>query len=98
MCQDHYVTSNGLYLLSRDNDDTEELIIPTNFIPTKNSGYIAFEVQLKVKYGLKFSGCNILNDFGYLITRNQYDIKGSRYFNFHMQMLCCVDKCQSITL
>ena len=85
-------------MLSRDNDDTEELIISNNFIPTKNSGYIAFEVQEKFKYGFKFSGCNILNDFGYLNTRNQYDIKGSRWFNCHMQMICYVDKCQSITL
>ena len=32
------------------------------------------------------------------MTRNQYDIKGSRYVNHHMQKLCSVAKCQSIPL
>ena len=52
----------------------------------------------KVKYGFKLSGCNILNNVGYLMTRNQYDIKGSIFVNHHMQKLHFVDKYQSISL
>ena len=39
-----------------------------------------------------------MNNVGYLMTRNQYDIKGSRYVNHHMQNLWCVAKSQSILL
>ena len=39
--QYHYVTFNDLDFLSRDNNNTKEFIIPTDFIPTTNSGYIA---------------------------------------------------------
>ena len=52
----------------------------------------------KVKYGFKLSGCNILNNVGYLMTRNQYDIKGSRYVNHHIKKLCYVAKFYSIPL
>ena len=48
---------------------------------------ILVELQEKVKYGFKFSGCNILNNVGYLMTSNQYDIKVSRYVNQHV--FCC---------
>ena len=62
--QDHYLTFDDLYFLSRDNDDTQEFIISTDFIRTTNSEYISVKVQEKFKYGFKFSGCNILNNFG----------------------------------
>ena len=75
--QDYYVTFDDLDFLSRDNYDTEEFIIPADFITTTNSGDIAVKVQEKVKYGFKFSGCNILNNDGSLMTRNQYYTKGS---------------------
>ena len=39
--QAHYVTVDDLDFLSRDNDDIEEFIIPTDFIPEKNSVDIA---------------------------------------------------------
>ena len=42
--QEHYFNFNALDFLSRDNNDTEEFIIPDGFIPTKNSGDISFEV------------------------------------------------------
>ena len=58
--QDNYTTFDDLYFLSRDNDDTEEFIISTDFTQTTNSGDIAVKVQEKVKNGFKFSGCNIL--------------------------------------
>ena len=35
--QNHYVILGYLYLLSLYNDDTEEFIIPTDFIPTTKS-------------------------------------------------------------
>ena len=76
--QYHCVTFDDLYLLSRDNYDVEEFMIPNDFIPTTHSGYISLEVQEGFKYGFNFSVCNILNNVGYLMTRNQYDIKGSR--------------------
>ena len=85
-------------MLSRDNNDAREFIIPTNFTPTTNSGDIEVEVQEKVKYGFKFSGCNILNNVGSLKAINQYYIKGSVYVNHHMRKLCSVDKFQSIPL
>ena len=52
--QDIYVNFDYLYLLSRDNDDTEELIIPADFIPTTKPGDMAVKVQEKVKYAFKF--------------------------------------------
>ena len=45
------------------------MIIPTNYIPTINSGNIAVEVEEKVKYGFKFSRSNILNNVGSLLSR-----------------------------
>ena len=39
-----------------------------------------------------------MNNVVYLMTRKQYDIKGSRWVNCHMKFLCSVDKCQSISL
>ena len=96
--QDHYVTFNYLYLLSRDNDNTENFIIPSDFIPTENSVNISFESQEKVKYGFKFSGCKVLNNVGSLMTRNQYYIKGSRCVNHHTKKLCSVAKCKYIYL
>ena len=42
--QDHYVTFDDLYFLSRDDDDTGELIIPTYFIPTTKSEDIAVKL------------------------------------------------------
>ena len=96
--QDRYVTFDDLDLLSRDIDDTEEFIIPTNFITTTNSGDIAVKVQEKFKYGFKFSSCNILNNVGSLIMRQQNDIKGNRYVNHRMKKLCYVAKFQSIPL
>ena len=62
------------------------------------SGDIEVEVQEKVKYGFNFSGCSILNNVVYLITRNQYYIKVIIYVNHNMQKLCSVDKCQCIFL
>ena len=56
--QDHFSTFDYLDVLLRDNDDTEELIIRTDFIPTKYSGDIAAEVKEKFRYGFKFSGGN----------------------------------------
>ena len=38
--QHNYVTFDYLYLLSRDNDDTEEVITPIDFIKSENSGDI----------------------------------------------------------
>ena len=83
--QYHYVNFDYLDLLLHDNDDTEDFIVPTDFITTTKSRDIAGKVQERVKYGFNLSGCKILNNVGYLITRNQYDIKGSRYVNLHMQ-------------
>ena len=94
----HSSTLDYLDLLSRDIYDTEELIISTDYITTTNSGDISVGVQEKVKYGFKFSVCNILNNVGYLMTRNKYDIKCSRYINHCMQDLFAVDICQSIPL
>ena len=96
--QYHYVNFDDLNLFSRDNYDTEEFIIPSDFIPTPNSGDVAVEVQDKFKYGFKTSTCNILNNVVYLMTRNQYGIKGSIYMNHHVKKLFFVDKYQSITL
>ena len=45
------------------------MIIPTNYTSITNSGDIAVEVEEKVKYGFKFSGSNILNNVGSLLTR-----------------------------
>ena len=42
--QNHYVIIGYLYLLSLYNDDTEEFIIPTDFIPTTKSWNIAVEI------------------------------------------------------
>ena len=91
--QDNYVTLNDLYFLPNDNNDTEELIISTYFIPTTNLGDISVELQEKFKYGFMFSGCKILNNFLSLMTRNQCEIKGIRYVNPTMQKLCSVSKC-----
>ena len=42
--QYNYVTFNALYFLSRDNDDTQEFVIPNDFTPTTNTGDIAVEL------------------------------------------------------
>ena len=91
--QDHFFTFDDSDLLSRDNHDTEDFIIPNDLIKTKNSGYIAFKVQEKVKYEFNFPNFNVLNNVGYLFTRNQYDIKVIRYLNHHVQKLCYIAKC-----
>ena len=68
--QYNYATLDYSDLLSHDNDYTEEFIISTDLIPITNSGDISYKVQEKVKYGFKFSGCNILNNVISLMTRN----------------------------
>ena len=73
-------------------------MIPNDFIPTTHSGYISLEVQEGFKYGFNFSVCNILNNVGYLMTRNQYDIKGIIYVNHNTQKLSFVSKYQPIPL
>ena len=99
---DHEINVDDLdMLLDLDNSDTDEdddTFIHSEFIPTTNAGEVPTQVIEKVKYGFKFSGCNILNNVGALMTRNHYDIKGSRYVNYHMQKLVSVAKCKSIPL
>ena len=65
---------------------------------TTNSVDIAVEVQEKVKYEFKFSGCNIFNNIRSLMTRNENEIKRSRYANNQMQRFFYVAKCQHISL
>ena len=72
---DHeYLVDETVLLRSREEGEEENDIIP-DFIPTSSAGEIAVEVEEKVKYGFKFSGCNILNNAGSLLTRRCYDIK-----------------------
>ena len=72
---DHeYLVDDTVLLRSREEDEEENDIIP-DFIPTSSVGEIAIEVEEKIKYGFKFSGCNILNNAGSLLTRRCYDIK-----------------------
>ena len=87
-------------LLMRDNINTnqEDIDFEDNFIPTTNAGEIPLEVEEKVKYGFKFTGCNILNNVGSLLTRSSYDIKKSRYVNHFMQKICSSTNCESIPL
>ena len=75
--QYHYDNFDHLYLLSSDNDYTEDFMIHTDLIPTADSIYISVEVQEKVKYGFKFSGCNILNNVGYLMKKTNITSKVS---------------------
>ena len=96
--QYHYITFNDLCLLLHYNDDTEKFIIPTDFISITNSRDIAVKVQEKIKYRFKFSGFNILDHVGSLMTRNRCYIKGSRYVNHCMQNLWYVTKFKSFLL
>ena len=72
---DHEFLADDTVLLRSRKDGEEENDIIPDFIPTSSAGEIAVEVEEKVKYGFKFSGCNILNNAGSLLTRRCYDIK-----------------------
>ena len=56
-----------------------------NFMPTTDVGSTDFEVEEETLYGFKFSGCNILNNLGSLVTIKQYNLKGNNYLNHHIQ-------------
>ena len=99
--EDNEILVDDTALMNRNNDEIEddEYFIPTReFIPTTNSGEVATEVAEKVKYGFKFSGCNILNHVGPLLTQSHYDIRSSKYINHHIQKLCSVTNGASIPL
>ena len=83
---------------NEESTNDNEFFSPSDFIPTTNTGEIPTEVEEKVRYGFKFSGCNILNNVGSLLTRSHYDIKSSRYVNHHIQKLCSVTAATSIPL
>jgi hypothetical protein len=89
-------------LLINDNDeniaDNTEMVIPTDFIPTTNSGEKPIEVEEKVHYGFKFSGSNILNNAGSLLTRKEHVIAKSRYVAHYCQKLCSVADCECVPL
>ena len=92
------LVDDTLLLSDNNNENENEFLSPVDFMPTTNSGEIATEVQEKVNYGFKFSGCNILNSVGSLLTRSTYDMKSNRYVNHQIQKLCSVSKCKSIPL
>ena len=75
-----------------------DFIIPTDYIPTTEAGDIPLEVDEKIKYGFRFSGSNILNNVGSLLTRTNFDMRKSRYVNHNIQKLCSVTKGDSIPL
>ena len=86
------------YDLENNDDEIDNFIMPSNLIQTTNTGDVPIEVNEKVKYGFKFSGCNILNNIGSLLSRKLHEIKGSRYVNCNFQKICSVAKCKSIPL
>jgi predicted GIY-YIG superfamily endonuclease len=102
--ENEYLVDDTILMNANNEDDLEqEMIIPTDFIatdfiPTTNAGEIALKVEEKVKYGFKFSGCNILNNVGSLLTRSNYDIQRNRYVNHNIQKLCSTTNCESIPL
>ena len=85
LCNDEEMARDNI--LNNNNDDDS---VTSFFIPTTNSGDVAVEVSEKVKYGFSFSGSNILNNAGALLTRSTYDIKKSKYVNHHLQKMCSV--------
>ena len=100
--EDNEILVDDTALMNRNNDEIEEdgeFFIPTQeFISSTNSGEVATEVVEKMKYGFKFSGCNILNHVGSLLTQSHYDIRNSKYINHHIQKLCSVTNGASIPL
>ena len=102
----HYVTrSEDNELLVDDNelrcDDTttvEEMVSPIDFIPTTNAGEMPIEVEEKVNYGFKFSGSNILNNAGTLLTRKKHVINQNRYVAHYCQKLCSTANCECIPI
>ena len=83
-------------LLNETNNNVN--ISQPDFFPTTNAGELCVEVEEKVGYGFKFSGCNILNNAGSLLSRSLFDIRKSKYINHHIQKLCSVINCKSIPL
>ena len=91
---------NDAEMLVGDNisEDEDEMIIPTEFIPTTDAGVLTLEVEEKVQYGFKFAGSNILNNVGSLLSRSGHDFQKSRYVNHNIQKLCSVANCECIPL
>ena len=100
--EDNEILVDDIELMNRNVDGDVEsddpFVLPTQFIPTTNTGEVPIEVVEKVRYGFKFSGCNILNNVGSLLTRSHYDIRSSKYINHHIQKLCSVTNGNSIPL
>ena len=65
---DGFLTSD----LHNDDDDRdyEGITIITEYLPTTDSGGVAFEVEEETGYGLLCSGSNILNNAVYLFIIN----------------------------
>jgi predicted GIY-YIG superfamily endonuclease len=99
MSEEHeFLVDDTLMMNDNRMHEDEEMVIPTDFIPTTNAGEIAIEVEEKVRYGFKFSGSNMLNNVGSLLTRSSHDFKNSRYVEHNIQKLCSVANCECIPL
>ena len=76
----------------RINDD-ELLSGLFNKVPTTNAGELSCIVEKETQYGVTFGNIKIygnvlLNQCGALLTRNNYEIKGSRLHDLFLQMIC----------
>ena len=95
--EEHNLLVDDSELLNADLSEEDENN-DVDFIPTTNAGEVALQIDEKVNYGFKFSGSNILNNAGALLTRKSTTIEKSRYVCHYLQKMSSVTNCNSIPL